>query len=49
MNDLLHKNIPLTEEAILDRIRWEVRTRILAIGYLKNLNQNLSIIQKWKL
>jgi hypothetical protein len=48
-NDLLHKNTPHAEEAILDCIRWEVRKRILAKGCLKNINQNLSIVQRWKL
>ncbi|XP_062153008.1 uncharacterized protein LOC133861274 [Alnus glutinosa] len=40
-NDILHGNIPSAEEAILAKIKWEVRARILVKGTYKKNAENL--------
>jgi hypothetical protein len=46
-NDLCYGNTPLTEEALVARIKREVRTRVLSSRKLKNLSGSLA--QQWRL
>jgi hypothetical protein len=48
-NDLLHNNTPRTEEAILTRVRWEARARIVAKGHFKHLGNSMNLVSKWNL
>jgi hypothetical protein len=48
-NDFLHNNTPCTEEAILAHIRWEVRPKLVAKGYFKNLRKSLFLVSRWNL
>jgi hypothetical protein len=43
-NDLLHGNTPKTEEAIVYKVRWEIRARIMAKGTFKMSAENLDLI-----
>lgn len=45
MNDLLHHNIPRSEEAMLVQIKWEVRVRLLANGKYKW--KNVELAARW--
>jgi hypothetical protein len=47
MNDLCYGNTPLTEEALVAWIKWDVRTRVLSSRKLKNLLGSLS--HQWRL
>jgi hypothetical protein len=42
-NALLHINNLKTEEAIVKQIKWEVRTRILAMGSFKNIEKHFML------
>jgi hypothetical protein len=46
-NAILHNSSPKTEESIMDCIRWEVRSRLVANGQFKNLNHTL--VFRWNL
>jgi superfamily II helicase len=46
-NDLCYGNTPLTEEALVDRIKGEVRTRVMSRKKLKNSSGRLS--KQWRL
>jgi len=46
-NALLHNSSPKTEEALMDCIRWEVRSRLMANGQFKHLNH--SLVFRWNL
>jgi hypothetical protein len=46
-NNLLHNNTPRTEEALLARIRWEARARIVAKGHFKHLRNSISPVSRW--
>jgi hypothetical protein len=48
-NALLHSNNPCTEEAILARIWWEVRARIMNKGQFKGSDKQLALVAKWNL
>jgi len=48
-NDLLHNNTPRTEEAILNRVRWEARARIVAKGKISHFRKNMNLVAKWNL
>jgi hypothetical protein len=48
-NDLKHGNTPKSLEAIIARIRWEIRARIMAKGRFKESDANLEICQMWNL
>jgi hypothetical protein len=39
-NDLLHRNVPRTEEQIIARIRWKVKTKIMASCRIKDTATN---------
>jgi len=45
-NDLCYGNTPLTEEALVARIKGEVRARVLSSRKLKNISG--SIAQQWR-
>jgi len=40
---------PCTEEAILARIWWEVRARIMNKGQFKGSDKQLALVAKWNL
>jgi len=40
-NSLLHNSLPKTEEALMDSIRWEVRSRLMVNGQFKHLKHSL--------
>jgi len=44
-NNLLHGNIPLSEEAIVAQIRWKVQARLMAKGSMKYAESNLDLVQ----
>jgi hypothetical protein len=48
-NDLLHNNTPRTEEAILTRVRWEARAKIVAKGKISHSRKYMNLVAKWNL
>jgi hypothetical protein len=48
-NDLLHNNTPCTKEAIMARIKWEARARIMAKGHFKHLHNSMVLVSRWNL
>jgi hypothetical protein len=46
-NALLHNSSPKTEESLMNCIRWEVRSRLMANGQFKHLNH--SLVFRWNL
>jgi len=48
-NDLLHGNVPRSEEQIIAQIIWEVKTNILASSSFKDTVFNQRLIQEWNL
>lgn len=48
-NDILHGNIPRSEEGIIAQIKWQVRARLLAKGPVKIVGRNLGIVHSWNL
>jgi hypothetical protein len=48
-NDLKHGNSILSEQRILQRIKWEVCTSILAKGRFKSIEENLVLCHNWNL
>jgi hypothetical protein len=48
-NDILHNNTPQTEEAILTRVRWEARAKIVAKGKISHFRKNMNLVAKWNL
>jgi hypothetical protein len=46
-NDLKHGNVMVSEEQILKRIDWEIQTRVLGAGKIKNLTVNKAICCRW--
>jgi hypothetical protein len=48
-NDLLHGNIPRSEEGIIAQIKWQVRTRLLAKGKVKIVGSIIGIVHSWNL
>jgi hypothetical protein len=38
---ILHNSSPKTEESLMDCIRWEVRSRLVANGQFKDFNHTL--------
>lgn len=48
-NNLLHGNIPKTEESIVAQIKWEVRSKIVATGAVKRSPLNCKLVQNWNL
>jgi hypothetical protein len=47
-NDLVHDNVPRTEESIVACIRWEVRSKMMAGLHAKVTARNLQL-QVWNL
>jgi hypothetical protein len=39
----------LIEEAIVSHIKWQVRARMLAKGYVKIVGNNLGLVHHWNL
>jgi superfamily II helicase len=48
-NALLHGHTLKTEEAIVEQIKWEVRSRIFAKGSAKSSVRNLDLVYRWNL
>jgi hypothetical protein len=48
-NDLLHGNIPRTEEAIVSQVKRQVGSRLLAKGSKKIIGKNLALAYTWNL
>lgn len=48
-NDVRHGNILKSEEQILHRIDWEVRTCIMGCGKFGNIAANRELCSKWGL
>jgi len=48
-NDLIHGNVPRTEEQLVAHIRWEAKTKIMASCRILDLASNHSLIQEWTL
>jgi hypothetical protein len=45
-NNLLHNNTPRTKKALLARIRWEARAKIVAKGHFKHLRNSMSLVSR---
>lgn len=45
--DLKHDNTPKSEEAIVARIRGEIRARIMATGRFKESDANMELCRMW--
>jgi hypothetical protein len=48
-NDIKHGNTPLSEDRIIQKIKWEICTRILSKGRFKLTKQNMEICHNWNL
>jgi hypothetical protein len=48
-NELKHAGHPFTEEQILKKIMWEVRTRIVGKGIFSKTRENLMFCSLWNL
>jgi hypothetical protein len=48
-NVLLHNSNVAIEEALLSKIKWEIRTRLLVKWNFKRTRENLKIAQLWNL
>jgi hypothetical protein len=48
-NDLIHGNVPRSEEQIIAHIRWEVRSKIMASCHFKDTARNRRLMQEWNL
>ncbi|XP_062173652.1 uncharacterized protein LOC133879125 [Alnus glutinosa] len=48
-NDLLHGNVPRTEEQIVAYIHWEVKTKFMASCRIMDSASNKRLIQEWNL
>jgi len=48
-NVLLHNSNVATEEALLSKIKWKIRARLLVKGNFKRTRENLKIAQLWNL
>jgi hypothetical protein len=48
-NALLHSSSVATEEALLSKIKWEIRARLLVKGDFKGTRENLRLAQLWNL
>jgi hypothetical protein len=45
MNDLCHGNSPKSEEAVVNQIKWEVRSKIMAKGGFKKSALSAKLVQ----
>jgi hypothetical protein len=48
-NDLLHVNTPRSEEVLVQQMKWEVRSRLLARCSAKKIVNSLLLVRKWGL
>jgi hypothetical protein len=48
-NALLHSKNIATEEVLLSKIKWDVKTRILEKGMFKRTKENLRLVQLWNI
>jgi hypothetical protein len=48
-NDLSHGNVPRSEEKLIQQIKWDVRSRLVARYSAKISVKNLLLVQKWNL
>jgi hypothetical protein len=48
-NVIKHGGAPSTEEHIVESVRWEVRSRILAIGKFRKNQGNLELCFAWNI
>jgi len=48
-NVLLHNSNVATEEALLSKIKWKIRARLLVKGNFKRTRENLKSAQLWNL
>jgi hypothetical protein len=48
-NALLHSKNIATEEALLSKIKWDVKTRILEKGMFKRTKENLRLVKLWNI
>jgi hypothetical protein len=46
-NEIKHGSHPKTEEQILQRLFWEVRTRVVVKGRFKKCSENVAICRNW--
>jgi hypothetical protein len=47
-NEIQHSGHPLTEEQLVKRIRWEVRTRVVGRNFPKTI-ENMLLVDLWNL
>jgi hypothetical protein len=46
-NDIWHGNIPRLEERILIEIKWEIRSRVVALADLRDQKENEKLCCSW--
>lgn len=46
-NCICHGNHLLTEERVVDQIKWEVRTKIITIGKFRKTKKNIALCDSW--
>jgi len=46
-NELKYGNHPKTEEQLMQKIFWEVRTRVLGKGRFKKITENMDLCRNW--
>lgn len=48
-NDLLHGNTPRSEELLVQQVKWEVRSRLIARCSAKKIVNSMLLVRKWNL
>jgi len=48
-NDLLHGNTPRSEELLVQQVKWEVRSRLIARCSAKRIVHSRMLVRKWNL
>jgi hypothetical protein len=48
-NDLLHGNTPCSEELLVQQVKWEVRSRLIARCSAKRNVHSRMLVRKWNL
>jgi hypothetical protein len=48
-NDLLHGNTPRSEELLVQQVKWEVRSRLIARCSTKKIVNRMLLVRKWNL
>lgn len=48
-NNLIHGNVVCSEEGLIARIKWEIRSRLMGKGQYRRSMVNIRLLQNWNL